>query len=167
MGFAKFCDRFAASLAAVATPRERYDLVAICMGEYFGVHVDEVSLFSFDKDRMALVFIGDIASKIAGNIPLDAKNCLVSRTAVTRKGSIDNDFSSTPHLHAFEYLISDTSKRIPIRKIMSAPVMNAAGLKGVIEIARKGVTLESAGADFTDKDLEDLAVFATLLADYL
>lgn len=125
------------------------------------------SLFPLDNNRMMLIFTWPEGLKIIGNIPYDANNCLVARTASTGQASIDNTFASTPHLFIYEHFISDTSKPLPIQKIMSAPVMSGSELKGVIQIARKGVDLESAGPDFTEKNLEDLSAVAALIAGYL
>jgi GAF domain-containing protein len=167
MDFATFSGRFASSIAAAATPIERYELIATHLGEYFGVKGDEVSLFSFDPSRDTLVFIWPRSLKTVGSIPLNAHKCMVSKTAVEQQARLDNAFATTPHLHMFEHFLSDKVKRIPIQKIMSAPVLGSGGLKGVVQVARKGPDRQSAGADFTDGNLHDLCDFAAMLGDYL
>jgi hypothetical protein len=47
---------------------------------------------------------------------------------------------------------------------MSAPVMSEQKLVGVIQICRKGFSLTSAGPDFTDADLKQLKLAASILA---
>lgn len=167
MDFAEFSGRFASSIAAAATPIDRYELIASQLGEYFGVKADEVSLFSFDQSRDMLVFIWPGSMKSVGSIPLNAHKCMVSKTAVEKQAVLDNSFATTPHLHVFEHFLSDEAKRIPIQKIMSAPVVDSAGLKGVIQVARKGVDRQAAGDDFTSDNLHDLCGFAAMLSDYL
>jgi hypothetical protein len=167
MNFTAFCGKLAASLVSTDIPLERYALIAGCLGEYFGVNGDGVSLFPLDKERMMLIFTWPETLTIIGNIPYHAKNCLVASTAVTRQATIDNKFASTPHLFIYEHFFPDKSKRIPIQKIMSSPILMGDQLKGVVQISRKGVSLDAAGADFTEKDLKDLAGFAHVFAGYL
>lgn len=167
MDFAEFSGKFASSITVAATPIERYELIGSQLGEYFGVRGDEVSIFSFDKSRDTLVFIWPRSLKTVGSIPLNAHKSMVSKTAVEKRASLDNSFATTPHLHMFEQFLSDKDKRVPIQKIMSAPVLDSDEVKGVIQIARKGVDRQSAGADFTDSDLHDLCGFAAILRDCL
>jgi hypothetical protein len=167
MSFAEFRAGFAASLAAAPSPLDRYELIAARVGEYFGVTMDEVALFSYDHDREVLVFIWPKSLKTVGSIPLIAHKCLVSKTAVEKRAVLDNSFATSPHLYMFEHFLSDRAKRIPIQKIMSVPIMDATGLKGVIQVARKGADRQGAGADFTAGNLQDLGGFASLIAAYL
>lgn len=167
MSFAEVSGNFASSMAAAASPIARYELVARTLGGYFGVNVDEISLFSYDQSRDMLVFIWPKSLKSVGSIPLTAHNCLVSKTALEKQAALDNAFASSPHLYMFEHFLADKAKRVPIQKIMSAPVLDSAGLRGVIQVARKGTDRQAAGADFTKENLHDLCGFAALLADYL
>jgi len=167
MDFTALCGELSVSLASTDVPIERYALITGCLGGYFAVEADEISLFLLDKDRNMLVFTWPRGVKIMGNIPIDAGNCLVARTASTRETSIDNRFASTPHLFIYEHFVSGRPGSLPIQKIMSVPVVSGNELKGVIQVGRKGVDLESAGADFSEKNLEDLSAFAALFAQYL
>lgn len=50
---------------------------------------------------------------------------------------------------------------------MSVPIMSGSNLKGVVQVARKGLDRDSAGADFSAADLELLTDAATIVADHL
>lgn len=167
MNMEEFRSRFAAAIASAKSPMERFELIAKVFGDYFGVRNDEVAIFSLDRDREVLVFVWPGSLKSVGSIPLNAHRCLVSKTAVETKASIDNAFATTPHLYMFEHFLANKETRIPIQKIMSVPVLDAGQLKGVVQVARKGVDRESAGEDFKQAELEALAGFAGIIAPYI
>lgn len=167
MNMEEFRNRFASAIASAKSPMERFELIAKVFGEYFGVKSDEVAIFSLDRDREVLVFVWPGSLKSVGSIPLNAHRCLVSKTAVETKASIDNTFATTPHLYMFEHFLANKETRIPIQKIMSVPVLDSNQLKGVVQVARKGVDRESAGEDFKPADLEALTGFAGIIAPYI
>lgn len=154
-------------IAGAESPMKRVETIAASLGTAFGVGRDEVAIFSFDKSREVLVFIWPHSLKSIGSIPLNAHRCLVTKTALELKGSMDNSFASTPHLYMFEHFLSEKEKRVPIQKIMSAPIMSGSTFKGVVQVARKGLDRESSGADFSVADLELLTSAARIVADYL
>jgi len=51
-----------------------------------------------------------------------------------------------------------------IQKLMSAPVLGAEGVVGVIEICRKGTSAPAAGPDFSPADLQKLVAISGSLA---
>jgi hypothetical protein len=167
MNCGDFAENFKKMVAGASSPLEKLEIMAGSLGTAFSVNKDEVAIFSFDKSREVLVFIWPDSLKTVGSIPLNAHRCLVAKTAIENKGGLDNCFASTPHLHMFEHFLADKAKRLPIQKIMSVAVMRGDQLKGVVQIARKGLDRDSAGADFTTSDLEKLTVFADIIADYL
>lgn len=158
---------FKRAIGDARSPMEKVEAVASSLGETFAVGRDEVAIFSFDKSREVLVFIWPHSLKSIGSIPLNAHRCLVSNTAMEKIGRLDNRFASTPHLYMFEHFLSDKEKRVPIQKIMSVPIMSGSNLKGVVQVARKGLDRDSAGADFSAADLELLTDAATIVADHL
>lgn len=167
MNLDQFKAEFNTSITEAKSPKEKIDVIVASLCNVFGVGKDEVALFSFDKSREVLVFIWPKSLNTIGSIPLNAHRCLVSKTAVEQKGGLDNRFSSTPHLHMFEHFLSEKDKRVPIQKIMSAPVVSGETLKGVVQIARKGHDRESTGADFTTADLELLSAITDLISGHL
>ena len=59
----------------------------------------------------------------------------------------------------------DTSRQMPIQKIMSVPLASSEGkILGVVQVSRKGVDISLAGADFTGDDLKQLEQAAQILA---
>lgn len=154
-------------IAVASSPLKKIETVATLLGRAFGVGIDEVAIFAFDSSREVLVFIWPNSLKSVGSIPLNAHRCLVAKTAVEKRGGLDNSFASTPHLYMFEHFLSEKAKRVPIQKIMSAPVMDDGQLKGVVQVAKKGADRDSAGADFTTSDLESLAAVTALIAAHL
>lgn len=167
MNIEDFRLNFEREIAAASSPMNKIEIVAASLGRFFGVGVDEIAIFAFDSSREVLVFVWPHSLKSVGSIPLNAHRCLVAKTAVEKRGVLDNSFASTPHLYMFEHFLSEKAKRVPIQKIMSAPVMADGQLKGVLQIAKKGAERDSAGADFTTKDLEALTAVTALIAGYL
>jgi len=167
MNSEEFRVTFGKSIAAASTPIQKYEVIATLIATAFSIREDEVALFSYDVSREVLVFVWPKSLKSVGSIPLNAHRCLVSKTAVEKKGVLDNSFASTPHLYMFEHFLSDKGKRIPIQKIMSVPVMTGDQLKGVVQTARKGPDRDSSGADFTSADLALLTFISGLIGEYL
>lgn len=167
MNIEEFRQYFERKIADASSPIEKNKSIAMILAAAFGVGSDEVAIFSFDKSREVLVFVWPDSLKSVGSIPLSAHRCLVARTAVENRGELDNSFASSPHLYMFEYFLSEKEKRVPIQKIMSVPLVNGAQFKGVVQIARKGADRESAGADFSARDLDLLTAIATVIANYL
>lgn len=92
---------------------------------------------------------------------------MVSATARDRRGSIDNAFAATPHLHMFEQTLTEREHRLPLQKVMTAPGGQEDQLLWIGQISRKGETREEAGPDFTDAQLRELEVLADCLANPL
>lgn len=167
MTIEQFTLDFKQTIAGSGSPMVKMETIAAALGAFFGVGKDEVAIFSYDNDREALVFIWPHSLKSVGSIPLNAHRCLVSKTANDKCGSLDNSFASTPHLYMFEHFLSEKEKRIPIQKIMSAPIMINGILKGVVQVARKGPDRDNSGPDFTSTDLESLTTAARIVAEYV
>ncbi len=162
-----FRESFEKSIAAASSPIQKYEVIAASVAAAFNIKEDEVALFSYDISRDALVFIWPQSLKSVGSIPLNAHRCLVSKTAIERKGVLDNGFASTPHLYMFEHFLSDKAKRVPIQKIMSVPIIIEDTLRGVIQAARKGPDRDSSGADFSSADLALLIYISGLIGEYI
>lgn len=167
MTVAEFVLNLERDIAVASTPGKKIETIAASLGSAFGVAGEEVALFTFDSSREVLVFVWPQSLKSVGSIPMNAHRCLVTKTAAESCGGLDNSFASTPHLYMFEHFLANKEKRIPIQKIMSVPVMIDEQLKGVIQIAKKGMDRDSAGADFTAKDLESLTAFSAVIAKHL
>jgi GAF domain-containing protein len=167
MNAEEFRETFEKMIAATSSPMQKYEVIVALLASAFHIKNDEVAIFSYDSSREVLVFVWPQSLKSVGSIPLNAHRCLVSKTAVEKKGVLDNSFASTPHLYMFEHFLSEKAKRVPIQKIMSVPVIREDQLKGVVQVARKGADRDSSGADFSSIDLALLTSISGLIGECL
>ena len=142
------------------------------LAKTFSVQVDEVAVLKLDKTN--LVFIFPAKLKNVGSIPLNNSSSVAARTAVTKRAEVINNFTQTKHATIFESVPLSAKKTDPslsgpakvhsIQKLMTVPVISAAGVQGVIQVCRKGESAPNAGPDFTPVDLQKLVAIATSLA---
>lgn len=161
-----FCRQFAASLAYV--PEE--DFAAAAAGEiagFFGTEPHEIGLFQIDSSGRLAIFRWPpqrLDTLIA--IPIKSfASSLVSATARDRRATVDNAFADTRHLFIYEQAMAEKEQRIPVQKIMSAPVVAGDQLSWIIQVTRKGLIAEEAGPDFTATDLDHLERISAAFAD--
>jgi transcriptional regulator with GAF, ATPase, and Fis domain len=148
--------------------------IAAELAKAFSVQGDEVAVLKLEKTN--LVFVYPAKLKDVGSIPLNQSSSVAARTAVTKRAEVINNFSQTKHASVFESVPLSAKKSNPemksaggpkvhsIQKLMTVPVVSAAGVQGVIQISRKGENAPAAGADFTPADLQKLVAIATSLA---
>ncbi len=148
-------------------PNERLKYIAEELASFFGVRTHEVGIFRVNHKNHEIVFIWPQGMTSFGHIPLNAVNSLVAKTANDRAATVDNSFSGSRHLFIFEHMLAEKSERIPLQKIMSAPIIKGADVLGVLQISRKAATVTEAGADFTPQNLDELRTISTIIADYL
>ncbi len=161
------CTRITARLTPLTAPLERLAVAAGEVAGFFGVTAEDIAIFSCDSARQALILRWPASLRSVGSIPMNAANCLVARTVREGEAFCDNAFTSTPHLYLFEHFLSPKEERIPIQKIISAPVVLDNELCGALQVARKGVNRDAAGNDFSDADLAHLLRLATTLAPFI
>jgi hypothetical protein len=156
--------------AAGLTP-ENLVRIAAELSRSFGVHDDEVAILKVEQDQLTFIYPPQL-SKV-GVIPLNHGGSLAARTANTKRPEVLNNFAQMRHASVFESVPVESRTRVAgkselnaivIQKVMSAPVIGAAGVLGVIQISRKGATPKAAGADFFPSELSRLAAAATALA---
>jgi hypothetical protein len=136
------------------------------LAKVFHTKPDEVALLKSEK--AALRFLFPPGLKTAGSIPLTSP-AVAARTAATRSALLSNNFAKVKHVRIFEEvktgIPSEMPERMPIQKLMSAPVLTSAGqVVGVVQISRKGFDPASAGPDFTGQDLKLLEQAASVIA---
>lgn len=148
-------------------PIDKLKSVAEELALFFTVRTHEIGIFKVNHNKHEIVFIWPQGMTTYGHIPLNAVNSLVAKTANDRSTTLDNEFSSSRHLFIFEHMLAEKSERIPLQKIMSAPIIKGDEVVGVLQISRKAATLPEAGADFTPQNLESLNAISSILADYL
>jgi transcriptional regulator with GAF, ATPase, and Fis domain len=140
----------------------------------FAVRPTEVALLRLEKSLLRFLYPDEL--KTAGAIPISSSSAIAAHTASTKKIEIFNNFAKVKHASIFETVklarpaeqepetIEVETEQPSIQKLMSAPVMSEQKLVGVIQICRKGFSLTSAGPDFTDADLKQLKLAASILA---
>jgi hypothetical protein len=143
------------------------------LSKTFNVHNDEVAILKLEKTNLRFIYPAKLAN--VGSIPLNTNTSVAARTATTKRAEAINHFAQTKHASIFEAVElgkkaqhvagqKDDKHSSPIQKLMTAPVVTAGGVLGVIQICRKGKSAPEAGADFSPADLQRLVAIATALA---
>lgn len=143
------------------------------LAKTFGVHADEVAVLKLERSHLHFVYPEKLHQ--VGSIPVNTSTSVAARTANTKRAEAINNFAQTKHASVFESVELGAKKQESlgqkperhlhvIQKLMSVPVMGAAGVVGVIQISRKGESAPAAGADFTQMDLQKLVAIATSLS---
>lgn len=144
--------------------------VALELAKFFNVQSDEVGILRREKQQLVFIYPAKLAG--VGSIPLNTAGSVAARTATSKRPELINNFAQARHATIFEAVELDGTrftsltgeKRFIIQKLMSAPVLGPAGVLGVIQISRKGISTVKAGPDFTPADLQKLAAAASSLA---
>jgi len=131
------------------------------LAQIFHVRRSEIALLRLEKGSLRFIFPPEL--RAAGVLPLNG-SAVAARTAATRTSLLSNSFMRVRHASLFEAVkiarVEDEDRsleQMPIQKIMSVPVVQAAGqVMGVVQISRKGLDASVAGADFTPDDLRQL-----------
>jgi hypothetical protein len=122
----------------------------------FDLQNDEVAVLLIDKDNMILSFAAPEYLVNAGMIPITSPDAFAARVFKMNRGMIENNFNQMKHLHLFEYIKGPGDKVRRIWKMMST-ILRSGDLKfGIIELSRKGSSLDEAGEDFSAENLEFL-----------
>jgi hypothetical protein len=143
------------------------------LAKVFSVHPEEVAILKVASQNLGFVYPARLAH--VGSIPMNTGNSVAARTATTKRAECINNFAQTKHASVFEAVdLGDAPKVIPgqkiekhqhvIQKLMSVPVIGAAGVAGVIQVSRKGESAPASGPDFSPMDLQKLTAIAGALA---
>jgi hypothetical protein len=142
--------------------------VAERIAKNLGVKVDEVGILGVSTKWRHLYFLAPEALKNVGFIPLSSNSALAARTARESRPEIDNSFANARHATVFEGVKTVAGEPgEAIQKIMSAPILAADKVVGVIQISRKGSNAATAGPDFTPGDLGKVLALSKPLAKLL
>ena len=136
------------------------------MAKVFSVKQEEVAILELSTDGKFLGFLHPFKLKQMGSIPLSTTGSLAVRTVREKRPEMINNFPLQKHPTIFEAvgLVPNQKERNPIQKIISAPMLLDSKPVGVVQISRKGKSLQTAGVDFTIRDLTALMTTAGLLA---
>ena len=149
------------------------DKIGAELAKTFNVQADEVAVLKVDKQSLIFAYPSKLGHM--GSIPINASSSVAGRTATSKRAEVINNFAQTKHASVFEAvdLGSKPKGAAPdekvdkhahvIQKLMSAPVVTAAGVVGVIQVSRKGLSAPAAGPDFSPADLQKLVTIATAL----
>lgn len=136
------------------------------IADLFGVRGDEVAVLLVDRETTMFRFAyPDNLFKAAMNtFPVNSAS-IAGRTIRAKKAQAYNDVPGVRHLGVYERIRSADGPPQDIQKMMSAPIiMPDETPVGVIQVSRKGKTLEDAGPDFSNADLARLSEACRALA---
>ena len=162
----------AASCEAEGLTPHNSERIAAALAAAFRVSVEEVGILRLENE--SLVFVHPARLHNVGRIPLKNSSSVAVRTLNTKRPEIMNNFTKTKHTTFFE-MVDVSGHQVGsgpmpakefqiIQKLMSAPVIAAGKVVGVIQVSRKGKTLITAGPDFATADLQKLVAMAGTLA---
>lgn len=149
------------------------DKIGAELAKTFNVQADEVAVLKVEKQSLAFAYPTKLGH--VGSIPINSSSSIAGRTATTKRAEIINNFAQTKHASVFESVDLGAKPKggAPgekvdkhahvIQKLMSVPVVTAAGVVGVIQVSRKGTSAPAAGPDFSPADLQRLVTIATAL----
>ena len=155
MNLATELERLADALVGETGDAARISFASVAerIAKNLSVRTDEVAILGVSPRWQHLYFIVPEALKNVGFIPLSSKSALAARTTRESRPEIINDFTSVKHASVFEGVKLAAESAEMIQKIMSAPILAADRVLGVIQISRKGANPKTAGPDFTSDDL--------------
>ena len=145
------------------------DRACLKLAQIMRVRRSEVALLRLEKSSLRFIFPPELRS--AGVLPLTG-SAVAARTAATRTPFLSNTFMRVKHVSLFEAVKlgaeadedDRSQEQMPIQKIMSVPVAVSGGdVMGVVQISRKGLDAQGAGADFNNEDLKQLERAAEIL----
>ena len=152
--------------AAPLTP-EALESVAGAVAKLAGVQPDEVAILELRNGSKTLAFVLPEKLRAVGSIPLTSANSLAARTARERRSDVVNNFAQSRHSSVFEGVPLGRPQGVCIQKLVSAPIVRAEQVVGVVQISRKGEAAVDCGPDFKPSDLKLLQGLNDLLARFL
>src|SRR5438445_11445695 len=164
----------AAAFAQIATDCEAEGLtpkngekIGQEIAKAFNVQADEVGIMRVEK--LNLVFVYPAKLHNVGSIPLNTTGSVAARCAQTKRAEVLNNFAQAKHTSIFEsvdlkgkqpHAIGEKAEHPVIQKLVPVPVVGPAGVLGVIEVCRKGISAPASGPDFTPADMQKLVMIA-------
>lgn len=151
----KELERLASALGPDDGNASRISLPSVAdrIAKNLSVKSDEVAILALSPRSRRLHFLTPEALRNIGSIPLSSNSALAARTARESRPEIDNKFSMVRQEAVYEGVKIAAETAEAIHKIISAPILAAGKVVGVIQISRKGADEASAGLDFTADDL--------------
>src|SRR5258708_17354762 len=135
------------------SPQISFASVAERIAKNLSVRTAEVAILGASHRWRHLHFVVPEALKNVGFIPLSSKSALAARTTRDSRPEIINDFTSVNHASVFEGVKFAAEGPEVIQKIISAPILSADRVVGLIQITPKGHHPTAPAPDFTSDDL--------------
>jgi len=159
-------ERLSAALSAEEVESMQISLPAVAekIAKSLGVRKDEVAILAVSTRWKHLHFLAPEALKKVGFVPLSSTSALAAKTARDSRPEIDNNFANARHATVFEGVKINGESGESIQKIVSAPILLAGKVIGVIQVSRKGPDPASVGPDFTADDLGKILALCKPLA---
>lgn len=140
---------------------ETYYKENLRLGDY------EVAIFLANEEKTILSFACPEYLINSGMIPVSSTEAFAASIFRSNRNIIENNFQQQKHLGIFEIIRTPEGKILPIWKMMGSPIEADNDRIGVIEITKRGVSLEDAGEDFTEKNLVFLEKTINILAPFI
>jgi len=159
-----------------ATPAALEETLSCIVGHIarlFEVSLDEVAILlrRHRGGNEVLRFAYPLEFLRAGQteFPVKAtKPSIAGRTLGSREPILVNRAAAERHLDAFEKILIHGRAGLPIQRLMSAPIWGGPGnLIGVLQVSRKGKTLEEASPEFTPEELAEVATIGQQVGPYM
>src|ERR1700730_10712490 len=113
----------------------RLDRAVDLISRAYSVQAHEVAILGLTRDERSLRFLAPDNLREVGQIPLSSGTALAARTVREGRGEVVNHFYVVPHASVFEGVpITEQRRGEPIQKIMSAPIMVANKVIGVLQV---------------------------------
>lgn len=135
------------------------------LAKAYSLNPDELAILmiSLDREMLRFVYPPELAKGGSNTFPV-AVPSLAGRVAQTGESLLNNDMREVQHLAFYERIPIEGTEPVEIQKLLVVAVKGPDGHpQAVIEVSRRGVSLEEAGPDFRPEDqllLERLAVAA-------
>lgn len=127
----------------------------------------EVAIFLTNEEKTILSFACPEYLVNSGMIPVSSTEAFTASIFRSGRSIFENNFQQQKHLGIFEIIRTPEGKILPIWKMIGAVIEVEKDRIGVIEISRRGVSLEDAGEDFAEKDLLFLEKTIKILAPFI
>lgn len=143
-------------------------IMAMAIAESLKVNPEEVAIILLTSSRESLKFVWPPALlQSLSAFPASHKFAFASGILSTLKGKVDNKIAESKHLKFFENVKGMETSGLPIQKMVALPIMMGPTPLGVVEVSRKGKSLEEAGPNFTPQDAQNLVAICKTCAPFL
>ncbi|GAC1670164.1 MAG: hypothetical protein PVS2B2_00480 [Candidatus Acidiferrum sp.] len=150
-------------VATIAKGTPALDRAVEQIARVFFVRQDEVAVLVLIAQGKILKFLVPEKLNSVGTSPMTCTKAWAARTARETRPDVINRFHPAPHGSGCEGVPLGRGHGEQIYRIMSAPIVSDGKVVGVLQVSRKGLSLENAGVAFSQEDLRKLVALSALL----